>query len=445
MAGQTPCACTTCCAAISWMTRPTTSWTTRRLSTGAWRQRGRTARPPSDGYAWRWLAYHRSWAAQTSPQPERHQLTESLVALVEDVSWQQAHEAALSDLPALQDALEQALDAAVADDDPLGIALLVRAADALIQFGRTHQRAEPILQSARDGDLAAARHRSELLDIDDHWRHALLLAVAWLAPDGAGDEAQKLCDEVRATMGPEPALHNLVNWVRANFVAKGDAAKLPLPCATPEGGRGADRGARQARRRPGLQPRADHQPRPGPGRAGSRPAATASAGSRPDPRHLPGHCRRRITPPFQGGTGPEQGIYPGAAQSASDANTEAGRSTTRYLAELDGPYLITYAAQHPEEGMAALERYLSVYGNYSYPEYRYSTLWLLLGYVTQYPRSDGGPWVQKAVEQILSVALGGPSVDFEQGLPIAVTALRAHNDDNARAPGTGKPGASAHG
>ncbi len=188
-----------------------------------------TDRPsPEDGYAWRWLAYHRSRASQASPKPARHGLAERVVALVEDAGWQQAHEKALRDLPALQDALEQALEAAVADDDPMGLPLLVRAADAQVQFRREHQRAEPIFQLAMEGDLAAARRRTEVFELDDHWRHALLLAIAWLAADPAHDEARKLCDEVQAALGPEPALQDLLRWVRTAPWAAEAAPSFPF-------------------------------------------------------------------------------------------------------------------------------------------------------------------------------------------------------------------------
>ena len=66
--------------------------------------------------------------------------------------------------------------------------------------------------------------------------------------------------------------------------------------------------------------------------------------------------------------------------------------------------------------MDALQRYLSVYTNYNYPEYRFSTLWLLLGFVVLFPRQDGAGWVREAVVRILGSALGGGSVEFEQGL-----------------------------
>jgi hypothetical protein len=78
-------------------------------------------RPARDhAYAWRWLAFHLAQAALASAQPQRHGLVERLLVLVGNTDWQQAHEQALADLPALRAALSCALDAAVSDDLPLG-------------------------------------------------------------------------------------------------------------------------------------------------------------------------------------------------------------------------------------------------------------------------------------------------------------------------------------
>lgn len=108
--------------------------------------------------------------------------------------------------------------------------------------------------------------------------------------------------------------------------------------------------------------------------------------------------------------------------------------TTRYLADIDGPWLVAHAAADFRCGMQALARYLSVYTNYSYAEYRYSSLWLLLGHVLRMPRADAGPWLREAVIRILGSALGGASVEFEEAVPVAVQALRAAaGDDAARA------------
>ena len=133
-----------------------------------------------------------------SDQPQRHSLAEALSGLVSDPAWQQSHEAALEDLPALREALSDALDAAVADDAPLGVALIVQAADTLVRFRRDHLRPQPIFDLARQGDLDAARRRSALFPIDEHWRQALLFTAAWLAPAQERDQARKLVEEIQA-------------------------------------------------------------------------------------------------------------------------------------------------------------------------------------------------------------------------------------------------------
>src|SRR5207249_2930609 len=90
-------------------------------------------------------------------------------------------------------------------------------------------------------------------------------------------------------------------------------------------------------------------------------------------------------------------------------------------------------AQNHTEGLWALEDYLSVYTNYSYLEYRFSTLWLLLGFMLQLPLAGGGTWVRECLLRIVAAAFAGGSVEFEQGLPVATTALRARvADPNAR-------------
>jgi hypothetical protein len=356
-----------------------------------------------DVYAWRWLALHRAQAAIFSEQPQRHASTERLVALVTDETWQQSHEAALEDLPALRGALSNSLEAAVADDVPLGLPLVVRAADALVRFNRDHLRAEPIFELARHGDLDGARRRSALFPIDEHWRQALLLTVAWLAPPRQRDNARQLCTEIQSHLGTDAALHHLLAWIRADLWADPAPAFAYLipPHEADEtlleellkrvGGGEYNRSLIVSR---GLDPDVQNPDAPPPTRGVVRQKAA-------------------------GGSGPD---------SADDG------TTTRYLAEIDGPYLVTYAANDPSKGTEVLSRYLSVYTNYNYAEYRFSTLWLLLGFAVQFPRSNDGPWVQDTVLRILDSALSGATVEFEGGLAIAATALRAQaGDQTARA------------
>jgi hypothetical protein len=126
--------------------------------------------------------------------PVRHDRAAALVALVADADWQQAHQAALQDLPALRDALA----AAVADDSPAGVPLLMTASHTLLRCREEHQRAGPMFELARLGDLAGARRRCSLFTLDPHWRQALLLTVAWLAPPALHAEAVELFNEVVA-------------------------------------------------------------------------------------------------------------------------------------------------------------------------------------------------------------------------------------------------------
>ncbi len=358
-------------------------------------------RPARDhAYAWRWLAFHLAQAALASAQPQRHILVERLLALVGNTDWQQAHEQALADPPALRAALSCALDAAVSDDLPLGVPLIVDAADTLTRFRRRHLRPEPIFELARQGDLDGARRRCALFALDEHWRQVLLLTVAWLAPAHQRAQARALCAEVDAETTAQPAVHALRLWLRAQLWEQ-PAPVFAFQVPPQE----ADTALIEE-----LLKRV--------GGGEYQRELIISRGLDPD-------LRNPDRPP------PTRGIYHGTAAHPGGSDGDAERSTTRYLAELDGPYLVAYAAQDPDGGMDALRRYLSVYTNYSYSEYRFSTLWLLLGFVVELPRPDGGEWLREAVVGILTAALSGDSVEFEEGLPTAATALRAQAQDAA--------------
>ncbi|MDH4053741.1 MAG: hypothetical protein OEU93_19410, partial [Rubrivivax sp.] len=347
--------------------------------------------PRPQRYAWRWLAFHRAAEVQALPAARRHATAQRLVVLTADADWQQRHEEVLADLPALRGALSSALDAAVAVSTPGACALLVEAADALRRFDREHASPEPLFELARLGDLNGARRRSELFvaSIDAHWRHALLLSVAWLAPPAQRDAARALAAEVERGIGDEPALHNLLAWVSADL--HGQAVPAFASTIRPED----------------VSPTLIEQLLQRVGGGSYDREMIAGAG---------------IDAGAKNPDMPTRGLY----QAEGDHGT-----TTRYLADIDGPWLVAHAAADFEPGMHALARYLSVYTNYSYAEYRYSSLWLLLGHVLRMPRVDAGPWLREAVVRILGSALGGASVEFEEAVPVAVQALRAAAGDAA--------------
>ena len=348
----------------------------------------------NNAYAWRWLAFHSAQAAIASEQPARHELTEHVVNLVSDDAWQQAHEEALGDLTAVRDALMSALAAAVADDSPVGLPLLVKAADEVVRFNRDHSRAEPIIELARQGDLNGVRRRVALFSIDDHWRQTLLLTAAWLAPASKRDEARTLAEEIKNQLGaaPEQQLQDLMRWVRSDLWNEPEPSfNFPVDPQKAD-----DRLIGELLKRVG--------------------------GGQYDRELL---INRNVDTNVENPDMPTRGLSRQAAPGQDQ--------TTGYLAELDGPYLAAYLAQKQPEGLRALDGYLSVYTNYSYLEYRFSTLWLLLGFMLRLPLAGGGNWVRESLVRIVSAAFAGGSVEFEQGLSVATTALRARaNDPNAR-------------
>ena len=112
---------------------------------------------------------------------------------------------------------------------------------------RDHQPEPPVLHDARDAGARPGLHRRR-------WRGS---------PPPALSIATRYGAEAAPVHRPRPS-------------GRGDAARLPDPPAPAAAG---DRRVLRARLRP---ERADHSPRPHPGRAGSTPNAT-SASSRPGP------------------------------------------------------------------------------------------------------------------------------------------------------------------
>lgn len=352
---------------------------------------------PSRGrrYAWRWLAHHRAQAAIAAQAPDRHTRAAALVALVADSGWQEEHQAALQDLPALRDALARALDAAVADDTPAGLPVLVRAADACVQFGRDHERAAPVFELARRGEIDFARRRAALFTLDAHWRQALLLTVVWLAPRPAGPSTRTLFDEMVSMLADEPALADLVAWVRADLDGLAPPAWAPM-------------------RLPGhASPALIEQ------------LLARLGGDATDAGFLHAHGidTPAINPDMQ-----TRGLAPGRIGSPDDPGTPS-----QYLAQQDGPWLVAFAADDPVAGRSALDRYLSVFAGYGYAEYRQSSCWWLLAAVLRFPGTSGAAWVREAIVAILETALGGGSVQFDGAVQVAARAFAAQAGDAAAA------------
>lgn len=347
---------------------------------------------PSRGrrYAWRWLAHHLAQAAIAAPAAERHERAVALVDLVADPGWQHQHQAALQDLPALRDALRRALDAAIADDSAAGLPLLVRAADAWVQFGRDHERAAPAFDAACHGQLDVARRRAELLSIDADWRLALLLMVVWQAPPDT-PQRQSLFDELRAEAERGGPLADLAAWVRADV----EAAVAPRfgPPALP---------------RP-VSPELIES------------LLQRLGGGAIDFEFLHAHG---IDTPGASAEMTTLGVAPGRVGSPDDPG-----SPSQYLAQQDAPWLVAFALADRVAGRAALDRYLGVFAGYGYAEYRQSSCWWLLAAFARFPDPDAAPWLRDAIAAIIETAVGGGSVQFEHAVRVAAQAFAAQAGD----------------
>lgn len=313
-----------------------------------------------DDYALRHCGAHLAGAAE---QPRAgHDDRTALVELVLSPGFQAAYVDRLEDPVGLEDELERALAAAVAADPPAGPALTVQAALGVLAFTDAHLRPAPVFALARSGELDAADRRLASLRADASWRSAARLAVAWAAADAAPDAARERLER-----------------------AGEDGLPAPL-------------GELHARIGAGMAGHPWHPARPLP----------------PAPDHvLVGQILERL-----GGGRSTTGIEPLSIESGI-----SGDEAPAYLAEMDGPLLVAYAAEHPAEGDTAFRRYLEINAANAYAYYRNRSLWALLEPVVRHPDPE---WTRAVLQELLVVALSpADRTAFREGLPMAAGAAWA--------------------
>ena len=221
----------------------------------------------------------------------------------------------------------------------------------------------------------SARARVAGFDVDSRWQHVARLVIAWLAAPANAAAARELRNQVAKDIDDPDALQTLLQWVDADLDL-GRAVPVFL-----------------------LQPA-------------------------PTPHHIKMLLDRV-------GAGSESSdlladdlqSYPVAEELASLVTVDDLAETTGFLAELDGPRLVAYAAEHPVEGREALAAYVAAISYTGYQEYRSRSLWMLLGRVLQHPEKE---WVQDALEILMAAVFAG-GVDFEMTLPVTALALQAQS------------------
>jgi hypothetical protein len=317
-----------------------------------------------DLYAFRFVATHLAEASEAGDRLERHRRIAQLVGLATDLEFQTAHQKGLDDLPALQRDLERALRSVATDHHPEAVPLAVETALSLTAARRRYLRPGELFELARAGKLPPAERRLALYGPELEWRQAILLLLAWLAVPADRAAAQSLRDRVMAE-GVAPPLNLLA--------ARLDADLTGVPAALPP-----------------LPPPPD------------LPFITA------------------ILDRIGGGGDNATGIEPLAVQMVEAIHMEAD-SVPAYLAEMDGPPLVSFAALDAAQNTRFLRDYIAIHAANHYLHYRNRSLWALIAPVLLHPDPT---WTRAMLVELAQAALTDTRIDFREGLSLALQALR---------------------
>jgi hypothetical protein len=332
-----------------------------------------------DDYGLRHIATHLAEVAQANCGPqqkaERHRQTERLSRVVRDKDFQEAHSKRIKDLVALQRDIEQALKCVSVDDHKDALFLAVETAIALVAFRRERLRPEQMFELAKRGEAEAAERQLELYTAEPEWREAARLIIAWLASHKNPAGARKLFFEATQNAPSDPNLEML----RERLAALLDGNPAPpyyLPPVPP-----AEVVAEMVKRFGGLDANVEM---------------------------LEGFRGTGMGDPlfYQVGGGSEQ---------------------IGYIAERDGPFLISFAVAEPTAGAGFLNDYLSVHTNYNYAQYRNRSLWALLNSILRHPQQN---WVEALLPVMASTALSGSVLEFQEALPLTTLGLQAQAGDS---------------
>jgi hypothetical protein len=127
------------------------------------------------------------------------------------------------------------------------------------------------------------------------------------------------------------------------------------------------------------------------------------------------------------------GIEPLALQAQSvEAIHMAPDSVPAYLAEMDGPPLVAFAALDPAHNTRYLRDYIAIHAENHYLHYRNRSLWAIIAPVLLHPDPT---WVREMLVELAQAALADTRIDFREGLAFALQALR----EKAGSPGAATP------
>lgn len=332
----------------------------RYLATG----NGASAWTKWDDYGIRHLATHLAEAIRLpslcDDAAEQEPRVEQLVRLVVDRDFREIHRTRVNDAGLAQRDFEQTVRSAALCITDRSPILLAEAVLAMQSNRKELLRPSRLFELAHAGDLDSAEKRLVLQNAERFWHEAALLTLAWLAIPSNPNGARTLRDRLAPNISDElkPLLAR-------------------LDCAF------------------GLA-----QP-PGP-----------FTGQSPDLFMV-----NSIIDRLAGG-GSETALEP-LNLSGLAAQPD---SAPKYLAEMDGPLLLAYAATHPPDQCQCVQEYVAMHAANHYAYYRNRSLAALLKCFVQHPSQD---WVRERMEDLVGGALAGSPIAFRESLGFAVIGLRA--------------------
>ena len=321
-----------------------------------------------DEYGVRYFATHLAEAARLSKGEQRNQYVERLVEFVCNRDFWSLHKQRINDLALLQRDLERGLKAAAANTDPKGLASLVRAATTVTTFRREELRPEALFELARDGDIARARSRLDLFDVDADWKLLALLVMAWLGVYSTPEEARRIRDQVKDVTSYTPGVGQLIARLNQEL----DQSPLNLK-SLPE-------------------PPTEEVARELVASLGGNAVDAEDQSTEFDPRG------------------------PALVPFAHSHDNEPG-----YIAQYGAPLLVAYAQAHRPDGDKYFRQYVAIHTSYNYVQYRNRSLLYLLEAVL---RSPGEFWEQEMCVLLASAALAGSTIEFQEGLPLTIVGVR---------------------
>lgn len=337
-----------------------------------------------DPYGLAFAAKHLRFASESPLLSESRQQTARLVALLANSGYRkfflqhvQAYRESVQAFRELEQQVESALQAAIAQKGQGGAALVVQAALTKHRFHQGHSLPVEIFDQAQAGNLGEAMRMLAALELDSKWAKLSALEAAWLAAAAGADQAA-------STVMQEAQGIAVNTWPLDLLAGRAEAV--------------------WTHNEPGWQP-LPHSP--------DRDTVQAML--------------KRL-----GGGEVEEGRISEYLNSATGLVSEqllAGTemldpdSASGYMAFEDGPSLVAYAHDNEEEGKRIFENYVRIHGANQYLHYRNLSLWLLTDPVLRHPDPK---WARWGLRTILEQALKPVDLSHEQeDIDLAALALQA--------------------